>query len=66
MDLAKVLAQLRLELDHLDAAIHSLEHLQEQATRTPGTKIAKSHRRTAVLRKMDEPAGGRRQADNLS
>ena len=28
MDLTKVLAQLRLELDHINSAILSLEHLQ--------------------------------------
>ena len=31
MDLTKVLAQLRLELEHLDAAIASLEQLQEKS-----------------------------------
>ena len=33
MDLNKVLAQLRLELEHLDAAIDSLERLQAKEVR---------------------------------
>jgi len=33
MDLSKVLEQLRQELDHLDAAILSLERLQAKAAR---------------------------------
>ena len=33
MDLTKVLAQLRLELDHIDAAIISLERLQATESR---------------------------------
>jgi hypothetical protein len=33
MDLTKVLAQLRQELDHIDAAILSLERLQAKVTR---------------------------------
>ncbi len=33
MDLAKVLLQLHEELDHLDAAILSLEHLQQETRR---------------------------------
>jgi hypothetical protein len=33
MDLTKVLAQLRQELDHIDAAILSLERLQAKETR---------------------------------
>ena len=33
MDLNKVLVQLRLELDHLDAAIISLERLQAREAR---------------------------------
>ena len=33
MDLSKVLEQLRKELEHLNAAIHSLERLQEKVAR---------------------------------
>jgi hypothetical protein len=33
MDLAKVLAQLRQELEHIDAAISSLERLQARESR---------------------------------
>ena len=33
MDLNKVLAELRQELENLDAAIHSLERLQPEAPR---------------------------------
>jgi hypothetical protein len=33
MDLSKVLEQLRKELEHLDAAIHSLELLQAKVAR---------------------------------
>ena len=36
MDLARVLAQLRSELENVDAAIQSLEKLQENARRRPG------------------------------
>ena len=39
MELTKVLAQLRQELDHIDAAILSLERLQAKETRRVRTPI---------------------------
>jgi hypothetical protein len=47
MDLTKVLAQLRLELDHIDAAIVSLERLQ-----TAGVKRGRPPRTLADLGKL--------------
>ena len=58
MDLSKVLEQLRRELVHLDAAIASLERLQEKAVRR-----GRPPRMLVELRKTHaapEPAGARR------
>lgn len=61
MDLAKVLAQLRTELDHLDAAIESLEHLQEQMDRRSRITRTNSQGRAAGGDgKRGEPAATRR------
>jgi len=49
MDLSKVLAQLRLELEHIDAAILSLEKLQ-----TSGTRRGRPSRQLAELQKLKE------------
>ena len=51
MDLAKVIYELHEELEHLNAAIISLERLQEAAQRG---------RSSDVLGEMDKPNRGRR------
>lgn len=49
MDLTKMLAQLRLELEHIDAAIASLERLQ-----VSGTRRGRPPRSVAELRKLKD------------
>ncbi|MGA3099692.1 MAG: hypothetical protein ABSF25_24825 [Bryobacteraceae bacterium] len=47
MDIPKVLAELRAELDILNAAIASMERLQHEAPRKRASDIPKSNRRAA-------------------
>ena len=53
MDLTKVLEQLRLELNHVDAAIESLERLQARQTRRgrPPQALLELRRLKAPLRR---------------
>jgi hypothetical protein len=59
MNISKVLEQLRKELEHLDAAIVSLERLQQKGSRRGRTPKAQSELKSAgpAIR----PAGDRRQ-----
>jgi hypothetical protein len=61
MDLAKVLAQLRAELQHLNAAIASLERIEEGNRRRgrPPDWLAKT-RGAGVRRKAVDPGKGRK------
>jgi len=56
MDITKILAELRRELEYLDAAINSLERLQEGTLRRQRQNASQEFRRT------DQPgeAGQRR------
>jgi hypothetical protein len=63
MDLTKVLAQLREELENLDAAILSLEHLQQEGRRRGRPPKALSQLKAArAARKtdadLDKPLAG--------
>jgi hypothetical protein len=68
MDLAKVLTQLRLELDHLNAAIKSLEELQERAANRPDLDLEKAHARrrggVSPHKRSMAPPAGRKQTEN--
>ncbi len=67
MDLAKVLTQLHLELDHLNAAIKSLEELQERVAKRPDLKLEKTRPRrhsNIGLRERLTPATGRQRTEN--
>ena len=62
MDLTKVLAQLHLELEHLDAAIVSLEQLQQKSEARRLREGSHTPRRgRAAIPKTDEPPPARRQ-----
>ena len=65
MDLSKVLAQLRTELENLDAAILSLERLQQEGRRrgrppkalSEVTKASRTIRRESATEEPDEKEG---------
>lgn len=62
MDLTKVLAQLHLELEHLDAAIVSLEQLQQKSeARRLREGPPTPRRRHPTAPKTDAPPPARRQ-----
>jgi hypothetical protein len=62
MDLTKVLAQLHLELEHLDAAIVSLEQLQQKSEARRMREGSPMPRRgSPAAPKSDEPPAVRRQ-----
>jgi hypothetical protein len=66
MDVANLLDQLRKELEHLDAAIFSLEQLQanvEQARRAPPPRIRQGHLKTQSKTRPDGPHRSRRRDD---
>ena len=65
MDLSKVLAQLRVELENLDAAILSLERLQQEGRRrgrppkalSEVTKASRAARNESELEEANEDEG---------
>ena len=59
MDIAKVLEELRRELEHLDAAILSLERLQEKSV-----KRGRPPKLLSQLRRPGRPASGRARSDH--
>jgi hypothetical protein len=60
MDLTKVLAQLHLELEHLDAAIVSLEQLQQKSEARRLREGSQTPRRgRAAVPKSVEPSAAR-------
>lgn len=61
MDLGKVLAQLREELENLDAAILSLERLQQEGRRRGRPPKALSQLKARTVRRpeaIDDPVSG--------
>jgi hypothetical protein len=63
MDIAKVLVQLRAELDILNAAISSLERLQHQGPRKRASENRRSTRRHAARRDSVRTVTGIRKAE---
>ena len=57
MDLSKVLGQLREELENLDAAILSLERLQQEGPRRRGRPRKALSNLSRVLRAAKEESG---------
>jgi len=59
MDLSKVLTELRAELEHLDAAILSLERLQQEGRRRgrPPKVLAEVTKASRAIRKGTPAAG---------